>query len=219
MAIRSIRNNNPGNIMAGDPWRGLMARADMDAAQRAETRFCVFAKPKWGFRAMAIVLMAYQDRHALTSIAAMIDRWAPPHENDTAGYIGQVARTLGVGRGDAVDVQDYRVMRPLVEAIARVESGGEFPWPDAEVDEGLKLAGIVRPLPAAARDPAVIGGAGLSVAGVAAVAGEISDLLDSSRPLAESAARIAPWLGGAVSLALVGLVVWRLVLQRRAIER
>jgi hypothetical protein len=216
---RSIRNNNPGNIRVGDPWRGLATRGEMTPEQKAEKAFCVFVAPKWGFRAMAVVLMAYQDRHNLMSIGAMIDRWAPPNENNTAGYIARVGADLGIGRDTPVDVQDWRVMRPLVEAIARVESGGAFPWSDAEVDEGLKLAGIVKAQASAVRDPAVLGGAGLTAAGVVTVVNEGREILESAKPIAEAAGGTAAVvLGAGVVLAVIGFIVWRLVLRRRKVE-
>ncbi len=216
---RSIRNNNPGNIRVGDPWRGLATPAEMTPEQKAETAFCVFSAPKWGFRAMAVILMAYQDRHRLRSVAAMIDRWAPPHENNTAGYVARVCTALGVSRDATVDVQDWRVARALVEAIARVESGGAFPWSDAEVDEGLKLAGIPRPQVPATRDPAVVGGAGLTAVGIVAAIHEAREILESARPLAEAAGgTAAAVLSAGVAVAAIGFVIWRLVLQRRRVE-
>lgn len=216
---RSIRNNNPGNIRVGDPWRGLATPAEMTPAQRAETEFCVFSAPKWGFRAMAVILMAYQDRHALLSVGAMVDRWAPPTENDTAAYIASVCRALGIGRDQPVDVQDWQVMRPLVEAIARVESGGAFPWSEAEVDEGLKLAGIVRPLPPALRDPGVMAGAGLTTVGILAVINEGREILESAMPIAEAAGGAASAvLAVGVAAAVTGFIAWRLLVRRRRVE-
>lgn len=226
MTARSIRNNNPGNIVVGDPWRGLATFAEMTPEQRAETRFCVFLAPKWGFRAMAINLMSYQDKWELhqakgydtRTIAGIITRWAPHIENNTEGYIKRVCADLGVDRDEQVDVQHYRVMRPLVQAIAEVESGGAFPWPDAVVDEGLKLAGIVRPIAPAVRDPAVLGSAGLTVAGIAAAATEVAGAIEAARPISDLAGTVAPWLGGFVALAVLGFVLWRLVLRRRELS-
>ncbi|HEY4356024.1 MAG TPA: hypothetical protein VGN16_09780, partial [Acidobacteriaceae bacterium] len=78
MSIRAVRNNNPGNIVAGDHWQGLMPRSEMSPEQLAETRFAVFASPKWGFRAMGVILLNYEHVHHLRTIAQIIARWAPP---------------------------------------------------------------------------------------------------------------------------------------------
>ena len=46
--------------------------------QKKETAFCVFSAPRWGIRAMAKILMLYQDRYNLDTVTGMISRWAPP---------------------------------------------------------------------------------------------------------------------------------------------
>ncbi|MEZ5665868.1 MAG: structural protein P5 [Alphaproteobacteria bacterium] len=216
---RSVRNNNPGNIRVGDPWQGLADAAQRTAAQRGETAFCVFQAPKWGFRAMAIVLIAYQDRHSLHTIRGMIDRWAPPEDNnDTAGYIARVAEKLGTTADGPVDVHQYRVMRPLVEAIARVESGGAFPWADAEVDEGLRMAGVLPPQPAAVKDGGVIGAVGTALGGIALAGPEIVAAVKEAQPVAASLYPTWPWIAGGVLLLALGAAVLRGVIARRRIE-
>jgi hypothetical protein len=97
MTPRAVRNQNPGNINAGESWEGLMPRAQMTPDQAAETRFAVFESPKWGFRALGIILLNYVRLHGLTTVRQIIGRWAPSIENDTGSYVTAVAR--GVGRG------------------------------------------------------------------------------------------------------------------------
>ena len=57
MGIRSLRNNNPGNLRVGIAWEGLMPRERMDSEQASETAFCVFITPQWGFRALCVDLI------------------------------------------------------------------------------------------------------------------------------------------------------------------
>lgn len=135
---RGIRNNNPGNIETGAPWQGLMEPDDMNAAQTAETRFCVFRAPKWGIRALARILVTYQDKHGLMAVKEMIDRWAPPFENNTTAYIAAVESKVGAGH---VNVHAHTTMDALVRAIIQHENGKQ-PYPDAEIGAGLLLAGI-----------------------------------------------------------------------------
>ena len=47
----------------------------------------------------------------------IIGRWAPPGENDTGAYVGVVARRMGVGADDLVDLHRHDQLRPMVEAI------------------------------------------------------------------------------------------------------
>lgn len=115
---RGIRNNNPGNIRWGDDWRGLVPDA-----QRTDKSFCQFTSPEYGIRAMIIILRNYQRKRGLKTVADIINRWAPPVENNTLAYINSVAKSVGVDPDQAIDVMDSRVMIPLLEAIITHENG------------------------------------------------------------------------------------------------
>lgn len=62
-------------------------------------------------------------------------------ENDTAAYVAVVARRIGVGQDDAVDLHRHDHLRPLVEAIIHHECAG-LAYPAAVVDRALTLAGV-----------------------------------------------------------------------------
>ncbi|TBV10240.1 structural protein [Stutzerimonas kirkiae] len=141
---RGIRNYNPGNIERNATrWQG------MATDQSGDSRFVVFSHPAWGIRAIARTLITYQDKHGLRTVRGIVNRWAPPHENNTDAYGLAVAGRLGVGIDQAIDVYDYRTMLELVRAIVRHENG---PGPLSEGDwygesllaEGLSLAGILQ---------------------------------------------------------------------------
>ena len=76
---RAVRNNNPGNIDANprNKWVGIMPVAKRNAAQLAEKRFEVFETPVYGFRAMALLLQTYQDKHNLNTIRQLIPHRYP----------------------------------------------------------------------------------------------------------------------------------------------
>lgn len=147
---RGIRNYNPGNIdrVAGVRWQG-------QAQQQTDSRFVQFIDPRWGIRAIARVLITYQDKRRaadgsrIDSVREIIERWAPAHENDTSAYANQIAKALGVGVDDErVDVYDHATLRALVQAIIRHENGpGPLPggawYGNPLIDEALALAGIV----------------------------------------------------------------------------
>lgn len=135
---RGIRNHNPGNIERGAPWQGLAAD------QSADDRFAVFESPRWGIRAIARVLITYQDKRKIRTVRGILSRWAPTTENDTVAYVAHVSKRLDVGPSELIDVHDYAVMRPLVEAIILHENGMQ-PYDDATIDQGLRLAGIEPP--------------------------------------------------------------------------
>lgn len=131
---RGIRNNNPGNIdRTAEKWQG------MAADQSSDSRFVVFSAPVWGLRALAKVLLSYQRKHGLRTPAAIIGRWAPPVENDTGAYARQVAKALGVGVGDQIDLQQPETLQRILPAIVQHENGQQ-PYPTALVAEAVRLA-------------------------------------------------------------------------------
>lgn len=143
---RGIRNHNPGNIdrVPGVRWQGQASN------QSSDSRFVVFTSARWGIRAIARVLIAYQDKRRakdgsrIDSVQEIIDRWAPPHENNTRAYAKEVAKALGKAVVDeSVDVYDYHTMHALVVAIIRHENGTQ-PYSNDEIESGLALAGITR---------------------------------------------------------------------------
>lgn len=138
-APRAVRNNNPGNLDAGDHWQGLMPRSQMSAAQMLESRFAVFASPRWGFRALGIILRNYERLYADNTVREIISRWAPAKENDTAAYIRAVCDAIGREPDAIVDVHDPAMLKGLARAIACHESGGWF-FQNAELDAGIDMA-------------------------------------------------------------------------------
>jgi hypothetical protein len=132
---RGIRNNNPGNIVRGQQWKGLALPEEMTPTQLAETVFDVFRTAKWGIRALARVLENYQQQHGLMTVAAMISRFAPPYENDTAAYISAVAEAMGIDPGAPFHFEDEGRAIPMLTAIIHHENG-EQPYPSELIREG-----------------------------------------------------------------------------------
>ena len=99
---RGYRNRNPGNIehVLSNKWQGL-------ADPPSDGRFCRFTSHEFGIRALAALLVTYQDRHKLRTPGAIIERWAPKVENDTAAYVGVVVRRIGVGPDDQIDLHRH----------------------------------------------------------------------------------------------------------------
>lgn len=172
---RGIRNNNPGNIEWGSPWQGLRPQNE-----RTDNRFAQFTDPVFGIRALACVLITYQDKRRaanggkIDSVKEIIERWAPSFENNTEAYANSVAALLeGIGPDDeVVDVHNFDHLRPIVEGIIRHENGRgplktENSWyTAAQIEEGLRRAGVVRKAGAeakvvAALPAAAVGGVGL----------------------------------------------------------
>ena len=115
-APRGIRNNNPGNIrVSAINWQGEVPGTDKE--------FETFATPEDGLRALETNLSAYRDKHGLKTVRGLINRWAPPTENNTSAYVNTVAQALGVNPDDEIDTTNPQVMQTLRDAIVQHENG------------------------------------------------------------------------------------------------
>lgn len=133
---RGVRNNNPGNIdyVPANKWRG-----QLPPNPALEKRFARFDTPGNGIRALGKLLLTYQDKHGLKTIKAIISRWAPATENDTAAYVRAVELNTGTKPGAEVDLRAKGVMLGFVKAIIHHENAG-FAYPDAVLAEGVRRA-------------------------------------------------------------------------------
>ncbi|HGN9440509.1 TPA: structural protein [Proteus mirabilis] len=113
---RGERNNNPGNIRHGSKWQGL-------SAQQTDRDFCQFVSPEYGIRAIYKLFQTYQNRDNLNTVEKIIDKYAPPSENNTAGYINRAAKDIGVSVNEPIDVTSKPVAIALATAIVGVELG------------------------------------------------------------------------------------------------
>jgi hypothetical protein len=143
MLPRSVRNANPGNIVKGEPWQGLQPVDHMTPEQNAEGRFAVFSEPKWGFRALAILLRNYTSHLGFDTPRKIITRYAPSSENDTQAYIRAFAKGLGIDPDAFVDMKRRQNSFNGCKAIAIHETGAWEPyWHDEDLADGLDLAGF-----------------------------------------------------------------------------
>lgn len=134
---RGVRNNNPGNIdfSKSNAWQG-----QLPFDPTVESRFARFDTPENGIRALGKLLQNYQTRYGLKTVAAIIARWAPSTENDTAAYVQSVETNIpGLPHGAAVDLTNPLVLGAFVRAIIVHENGGN-PYADSVVDEGVRRA-------------------------------------------------------------------------------
>jgi hypothetical protein len=181
---RGVRNNNPGNIdrNPANKWQGRAERSAMTQAQHEESRFEVFASPAWGIRAMAVLLIHYFDgTPSCDTVRAIINRWAPSAENNTTAYVGAVANAMSVAPDDRLYLHQFSHLQPLVQAIIAHENAG-YRYPPEIVEEGLRLAGVVKPASALiAPAPTVHPAAALAAAaGGTAAIGEVAQQVQAA---------------------------------------
>ncbi|WKV24242.1 hypothetical protein LET1_00041 [Pectobacterium phage LET1] len=117
MATRGIRNNNIGNIrVSKDQWEG---------ATGDDGSFVTFDSPESGVRALAKNLLSY-GRQGYDSIDKIINRWAPPEENDTQAYIDAVSASTGIPATQSLDLTDPDTLASLAQAIGFHETSTRY---------------------------------------------------------------------------------------------
>ncbi|WP_337945067.1 structural protein P5 [Sutterella wadsworthensis] len=137
MTVRGIRNMNPGNIRLGESWLGLRTK-------QTDPDFCQFTSMVYGCRALLKLLRTYVEKRGCTTIRKVIERWAPPSENDTSSYVLSVAAACRRDPDERLPVDvDPLIYLDLARAIARHECGPEAEgiWDDVW-EAAAKEAGL-----------------------------------------------------------------------------
>lgn len=132
---RGIRNNNPGNIRYGAAiWQGTVPGPHQDPS------FVTFTTMAYGVRAAAILFYhTYYNHYGLNTVRKLINRWAPPVENDTGAYVAAVAKGCGVSPDDIIDLSSKTMLLRLLSAVFIHENGGSYVTAEALTD-GTNLA-------------------------------------------------------------------------------
>lgn len=110
---RNWRNNNPGNIEYGDFSR-------RHGAIGSDGRFAIFPTYEMGRQAKENLLFEGQNYRNLT-IGQAITRYAPPNENNTAGYINSVATALSVPATTPLASLNQEQRRIMIRTMENVE--------------------------------------------------------------------------------------------------
>ena len=136
-ASRGIRNNNPGNIIAGDTWLG---RAGTDG------KYVKFKAPEYGIRAMGRVIRTYRKQYKINTISGIIKRWAPPSENNTQKYINYISLKTGLKPSKKLNIFDMHgelknsdTLKLIISAIIKMENGSHVVYPDSVYDKAFKM--------------------------------------------------------------------------------
>lgn len=114
---RGLRNNNPGYIRNSKTvWQG-------EIVPSTDRSFKQFKTMAYGYRAMIKLLQNYRKLNGCRTISDFINRWAPPVENNTSGYISRVCREMQVPSSYVPDVNDKGTMCAFAAAMSQVENG------------------------------------------------------------------------------------------------
>ena len=128
---RGLRNCNPGNI------RQSKTRYKGERHPSRDSEFKEFESMAYGYRAMFVLLDTYSRRYGLCTIRQMLNRYAPPVENFTEGYIRFVSEKTGIAPDEIINTRAARDMVPIVAAMSQIENGK--PAVMADVHRGWEL--------------------------------------------------------------------------------
>ena len=109
---RAWRNNNPGNIRPGKFTRSVGAIGSAGG-------FAVFPDEQTGMQAITKLLLTNSYRNL--TVAGAIRRWAPPSENNTAGYQRRVAQLTGLSINRRISELSAEELMRVANAIRSVE--------------------------------------------------------------------------------------------------
>jgi hypothetical protein len=128
---RGMRNNNPGNIIFNNniKWNGAVG---------TDGRFVKFNTMESGVRALARILLVYQKKYGINTIEGIINKWAPPVENQTDKYIDFVCKNSGIDRHAKIDLKDTSQIYRIVDSIIKFENGKSID--DGTIARGIKAA-------------------------------------------------------------------------------
>ena len=120
MLPRGIRNNNPLNIRRSkDQWQGMRR-------EQTDPSFCQFENLAYGWRAaFRLLTRTYYHTYRLFTIRAIVNKWAPPNENNTRAYVENVSRLTGIAPDEPLGIPSDKPGRliALGAAMAIQENG------------------------------------------------------------------------------------------------
>lgn len=135
---RGLRNNNVGNIRAvkSNKWQGkIPIEKNTDAGKSFEQ----FVSVAYGIRAMLILIGNYING-GFNTIEKVINKYAPPVENNTKKYIDYVAKKTGVSKDTVISELDYGMQLNLCRAIIEYENGKDASLIlDSDIDEAIDM--------------------------------------------------------------------------------
>lgn len=129
---RGLRNNNPGNLRAGEDWKGEVGE-DRDG-------FVIFQDMSWGIRAMATLIMNDISR-GYNTLSSLIGYWAPAEDhNPTSNYIASVASSTGLNPNQVIPLE-LATLAAIMRGMINFELGAGYKAmvSNDDIQEGIEL--------------------------------------------------------------------------------
>lgn len=138
---KDVPTNKSGKTRADRNFNPLNLKTKGNAGKDSGG-FAKYTDEESGWWAARRQLSTYYTRDKLDTISDIINKWAPPSENDTNSYVAQISKAMGVGANDKLDLSDPSVMAKLSSYMARHEgysnwkSGLDYGNPTKNNDAG-----------------------------------------------------------------------------------
>lgn len=115
---RGMRLSNPGNIKISPIlWIGKITPSN-------DPVFETFGRIEDGLRAACVLFKNYYTIHGLQTVRGLINRWAPPSDdNPTDTYVANVAAACGVDPDATIDGLEPATLCAIIGAVVRQEQG------------------------------------------------------------------------------------------------
>lgn len=114
---RGYRNNNPLNIrISSNAWKGKVTN-------NTDGVFEQFIDMAHGYRAALATMRTYITKYGLNTVQGIIERWAPPSENNTLAYIKHVCDYSGLTPDMVVNRNDQDTLTKMAYAMSIIENG------------------------------------------------------------------------------------------------
>jgi len=94
--------------------------------EQTDPAFCQFENLAYGWRAaFRLLTRTYYHMYRLYTIRAIVNKWAPPNENNTRAYVENVSRLTGIAPDEPLGIPSDRPGRwiALGAAMAIQENG------------------------------------------------------------------------------------------------
>lgn len=143
---RGIRNNNPGNIDAGDSWQGAVG---------SDGVFIIFSDMSWGTRAIGQTLInkIKKGQNTITLMFSGPNAWSA---TDQAAYVQSVTDDTGIDPNAQLGT-DAQTIALLIRAISNMENGDGPSYDyvtDQDISDGISKinSGLITSLAAVVVD-------------------------------------------------------------------
>jgi len=110
----TFKNNNPGNIRYNVKIKHVTGRS--------QNGFAIFSNKYYGINAMVNLLQGYVKR-GFNTLEKILNRYAPPVENQTENYIDFVSKKSGISRTQVITKDQ---VEKLIPAMVKMETGKDL---------------------------------------------------------------------------------------------